>query len=178
MRPHLCTELSGAESYLLSPPCCSFYSTSIPPMPTIDPVNDFHKHDDPLFSSFLSRNRFIHRSRMVKKQYNSFINHPLLLEMLLHKPKALESDRKELAMHLRRFNAEGAPFYASQYPYIPGLMSKKCINTNDGSSIGNVSIFSFLYIINESNLIFSSLMASFHNFTRLTMIQIPSFELQ
>lgn len=68
----------GAEVFV----CIAYFRCTLPFMPTVpDPVKEL-SNGAPTFGSLMSLERFIFRCNLIKKQMDSILKHPLLVDMM------------------------------------------------------------------------------------------------
>jgi hypothetical protein len=95
LRAHLDKEwlaTGGADRVCVA---ISFYRTTLPALPVARLLRDNSQVlENPPFQAMLSRGRFLHRCRMVKKQTSAFLTHPLLPEFSqIMRPARAETSR-------------------------------------------------------------------------------------
>ena len=120
----------------------SFFEYTLPFMPSTKvPPKQWTDNRMPSFDSLLSQKRFVLRSCMIQRQSRNLLKHPLFLEFhSLRGPKRIERARNLALDWQRERNTEirgGVNIPSSS------TASVNCVYSNGGSSLGNVSVYSF-----------------------------------
>ncbi|CDO72660.1 hypothetical protein BN946_scf184985.g79 [Trametes cinnabarina] len=119
-----------------------FYDCTLPFMPTpFGARKDAGlplEHGAPPFSALLSRERFLHRTREVRKQIARTLKHPLLLD-IAHARQPLYVLRKKMLVTHWQAASKGEPL--PQYPELARLdaVSPDFVFTGGMSSVGDLS---------------------------------------
>lgn len=116
------------------------YSTKLPFMPTSGRGSEHWEDGAPPFSDLLSKERFLHRSRIVKKQCVSYMQHPLFLELVALWNEQRGACAKETAGQWRDLQRKGDSLgEAEDKSAVRCSSASNIIFANSGSSMGNVS---------------------------------------
>jgi len=139
LRGHLNPEWQRAGGWGELGPYCSSYRATLPFMPTINSRRSFSL---PLYQELLSKERFLYRSRLIKRQMSADTKHPLHFEFNVdfHRRRAMDSKEKALLWQKMQRTNRISQLFGVSPPSATSEREEDYIVANGGSSMGNLDL--------------------------------------